>query len=166
VRVCALSGKRATAACDHVFVEHLEPGAIEDCPVHVEGLVDGEKRTFVELAPKYARWAAEQYFVSAPSSRKSASISDALAPPKIVQPENGSVILIDPETPADAATLALEAQVDRSVPELLWYVDGKPFQLTAAPFHTRWPLARGVHTIEARIPYTPYRSAPIEIRVE
>lgn len=169
VRVCALSGKKAGPACEHSLVEWLKPGAIEECPVHVEGAVDGEKRAFVELAPKYARWAAEQYFVSAPGSaqakKRIASIAEDLSPPVVVSPEGGARVLIDPETPADRATLALEARVDRSVEELMWYVDGKPFALVSAPFTARWPLVRGEHVIDARIPYTPFRSAPIRIIV-
>lgn len=164
VRVCALSGKKAGPACEHSFVEWLKPGAVEDCPVHLEGAVDGEKRAFVELAPKYARWAAEQYFISAPAKKRIA-LAEELSPPIVVSPESGAQVLIDPETPADRATLALEARVDRSVEEVMWYVDGKPFALVAAPFTARWPLVRGEHVIDARIPYTPFRSAPIRIIV-
>jgi hypothetical protein len=129
-------------------------------------MVDGEKRTFVDLAPKYARWAADQYFISAPRNARSIAIAENLPPPQIMQPEDGARILLDPETPADAATLALEARVDPSVQQVMWYVDHRPFELTSAPFTARWPLARGEHTIEARIPYTPYRSRALRIRVE
>jgi penicillin-binding protein 1C len=180
VRLCALSGKMAHAACDHSFIEYLPaPEALESCDVHLSLAVDArsgkiaagdvpaeliERRTYVELEPKYARWAEEQYFVSAPA--RSRAISETMAPPVIVKPENGARILIDPETPPDSATLALETRVDRSVEQIVWYVDGKPFELQSAPFSTRWPLVRGTHVIEARVPFTPHRSAPVRITVE
>ncbi|HEY6320363.1 MAG TPA: transglycosylase domain-containing protein [Thermoanaerobaculia bacterium] len=75
VRVCALSGHRATAACDRVFVEWFRPGEepADDCEAHQQRAVDRrdgllatvatppaaiEVRTFVELPPRYAAWQA------------------------------------------------------------------------------------------------------------
>jgi penicillin-binding protein 1C len=75
VRVCALSGQRATAACDRVFLEWFRPGEepVDDCEAHRQRAVDRrngllataatppaavEVRTFVELAPRYAAWQA------------------------------------------------------------------------------------------------------------
>jgi hypothetical protein len=36
---------------------------------------------------------------------------------------------------------------------VVWYVDGKPFTLAAAPYTAQWPLTRGRHTFQARLPY-------------
>jgi penicillin-binding protein 1C len=75
VRVCALSGHRATAACDRVFLEWFRPGEepADDCEVHRQRAVDRrngllataatpppaiEVRTFVELPARYAAWMA------------------------------------------------------------------------------------------------------------
>ncbi len=75
VRVCALSGQRATAACDRVFVEWFQPGEepADDCQAHQQRAVDRrngllataatpaaavEIRTFVDLPPRYAAWQA------------------------------------------------------------------------------------------------------------
>jgi penicillin-binding protein 1C len=75
VRVCALSGHRATAACDRVFLEWFRPGEepTDDCEAHQQRAVDRrngllataatppaavEVRTFVELPPRYASWQA------------------------------------------------------------------------------------------------------------
>jgi penicillin-binding protein 1C len=162
VRVCGLSGHRATPACDHTFVEHLEPAAaaaIEDCPVHVAP-------GMVELPPKYARWAAEQYFTASPAGKSFIEPAEELVAPAIVQPERGSRVWIDPETPPELSTLALEVEVEDSVEEIVWWVDGQPFAIVHAPFTARWPLSRGRHVFEARIPYTPYRSDPVAVIVE
>jgi penicillin-binding protein 1C len=75
VRICALSGHRATAACDRVFLEWFRPGEepTDDCEAHQQRAVDRrngllatvatppaavEVRTFVELPPRYAAWQA------------------------------------------------------------------------------------------------------------
>ncbi len=75
VRICALSGQRATAACDRVFLEWFRQGEepADDCEAHQQRAVDRrngllataatppqavEVRTFVELAPRYAAWQA------------------------------------------------------------------------------------------------------------
>ena len=47
----------------------------------------------------------------------------------IISPENGLRLIRDPETPEGQATLALRAVVNPVVPQLVWYVDGKPFQV-------------------------------------
>ena len=77
VRVCALSGRRATAACDRVFLEWFRPGdePVDDCDAHLQRAVDRrtgllataatprvavEVRTFVDLAPRYAAWQAAE----------------------------------------------------------------------------------------------------------
>jgi penicillin-binding protein 1C len=73
-RICGLSGRRATAACDRVFLEWFRPGTQppESCSAHVRLAVDRrsgepatsrtprehvEVRTFAALEPKYAAWA-------------------------------------------------------------------------------------------------------------
>lgn len=75
VRVCALSGHRATAACDRVFLEWFRPGEepVDDCEAHRQRAVDVrngllataatppaavEVRTFIDLPPRYAAWQA------------------------------------------------------------------------------------------------------------
>jgi penicillin-binding protein 1C len=75
VRVCALSGQRATAACDRVFVEWFQPGEepADECQAHQQRAVDRrngllataatpaaavEIHTFVDLPARYAAWQA------------------------------------------------------------------------------------------------------------
>jgi penicillin-binding protein 1C len=50
--------------------------------------------------------------------------------------------------------------------QLVWYVDGRPFALADYPYGTRWPLASGRHTIQARVPFNGAASAPVQITVE
>ena len=74
-RVCALTGHRATDACDQVFLEWFRPGEepVDDCQAHQRRAIDRrtgllatadtprsevEVRTFTELPPRYAAWQA------------------------------------------------------------------------------------------------------------
>ncbi len=62
VRICALSGKVATHACEHTFVEYFPKGEepLETCDVHVPVAVGpGEVRTFVRLPARFAEWARD-----------------------------------------------------------------------------------------------------------
>jgi len=52
------------------------------------------------------------------------------------------------------ATLALRAIVHPAPEQVVWYVDGKPFQVVDYPFTTRWPLTPGEHRFQVRFPGT------------
>jgi len=75
VRVCALTGRRATPACEQVLVEYFAPGEapLEPCQAHQRLAVDArdgllatsrtpgeflDVRTFLDLGPRYAGWQA------------------------------------------------------------------------------------------------------------
>jgi len=49
---------------------------------------------------------------------------------------------------------------------VVWYVDGKPFQIGSGDAATRWPLQPGRHTFEAKLPYRGLTSTPVTIEVE
>jgi len=189
-RLCALTGQLATPACDRVVAEWVRPGdaPLERCRAHVEVLVDSrsgqvasastpavwrERRTLVDLPPRYASWAAgarlprlaELRFAA--GARRSRLPGDAEATRlSVTSPENGARLLRDPETPADRATLALEALVDPPVPQIVWYVDGQPFQVAGHPYTVRWPLEPGEHTFEARLPHAPVGSGRVRVLVQ
>jgi penicillin-binding protein 1C len=84
---------------------------------------------------------------------------------RITAPENGLRLLRDPETPAQSSTLALKADVNPPVPQLVWYVDREPFQLVDYPYSARWPAMPGEHVIQVRVPNTTIVSAPIRVIV-
>jgi penicillin-binding protein 1C len=75
VRLCAMTGRLATEACEKTITEWLRPGQepVDPCAAHVRMAVDGrsgllatratprkfvEVRTFVDLGPQYAAWSA------------------------------------------------------------------------------------------------------------
>jgi len=199
LKLCALSGQRATVACDRVVLEWLPPEAGElaglgECTVHRRVAVDRRSdriataatpaqfvdvRTYVDLAPRYARWLAASAAAVYPTSEGDifSSVGDtlqgvpwkataALPTIEITSPENGLRLLLDPETPPSQNTLALAAVVEPRVDQLVWYVDGRPFRTVEPPFDLRWPLVAGEHTFQARIPFTAARSRAVTVVVE
>ena len=84
----------------------------------------------------------------------------------VTSPEPGLRVLRDPETPADASTLALRAVVSPPAQQVVWYVDGRPFEVVDYPYTTRWKLVPGQHFIQARLPNTTVTSSSVRISVE
>ncbi|MEI6412896.1 MAG: transglycosylase domain-containing protein [Pseudomonadota bacterium] len=195
VRLCATSGKLATPSCGQVFEEWLAPGTIpqeyDDTYVTVAvdvrngllahpGIPPGfvERRTFLNLPPRYAEWGAslprlpERFSPLDESTGTVPPVSAGVLVPEnpprlhIVMPEEGLRLVRDPEVPPDASSMALRVVVQPRVAQVLWWVDDKPFQLADYPYTVRWPLSVGEHHFQARIPYTGSRSQRIRIRVE
>ncbi len=191
VKLCALSGQRATAACDRVVLEWLPPGSGEfaglgECTAHRRLAVDRrsdrvatvatpaqfvEIRTYVDLPPRYARWLASMPASVYPARGDTLqgvpwNASSDLATIEITSPATGLRLLLDPETPPAQNTLALTAVVEPRVDQLVWYVDGRPFRTVDPPFDLRWPLVPGEHTFQARIPFTAARSRAVTVIVE
>jgi hypothetical protein len=202
VAICALTGKRATPACDPVFEEWFKPGQEpqQDDDAYIRLAIDlrngrlahsatpkryVERRTFVRLAPRYAEWAA-QTGLPQPPEAVSTLVSTTVKPtvqrispahPEIapssgpvvlhvVSPSDGTSLLRDPSLPPSRNTIGFRVEVTPPVREVLWVVDGKPYQLAAYPYIVRWPLQAGEHTIQARSPLTTEMSAAVHIRVE
>lgn len=185
-RLCALTGRIATDACDRVVTEWFRPGTepVEACRAHVRVAVDSrtgkaatyrtpresiEIRTVVDLPARYAEWAMSAS-LDAGAARRNASaassITTADARIRITSPENGLRVLRDPDTPAAQATLALSATVDPEPAQVVWYVDGRPYQTVDRPFTARWVLVPGDHVVEARLPNVSSHSGRVQVHVE
>jgi penicillin-binding protein 1C len=199
--ICALTGKRAAPGCDLVFEEWFKPGQEpqQEDDAHLRlavdvrnGLLasartparDREWRTFINLPPRYADWAAHAGLPRPPQMVSTLGENDVaqvrpMSPMnvnfakgpvqhvlRIVAPGSGVTLLRDPTLPAERSTIALQVEVNPPVPEVLWLVDGKPYKLVPYPYTTRWPLQSGEHSIQASMPLTREVSAPVRIRVE
>lgn len=192
-RICALTGDLAVDACDRVFTEWFRPTEVpvNTCRAHTRLAIDSrtgkpatrqtprefvEVRTFVDLPSIYGEWAVasginlmpKKFDLSAFASREpdSEPFSDKKIRMSILSPENGLRLIRDPETPSDQSTLALRAAVNPVVPQLLWYVDGKPFKLVDYPYTARLNLTPGEHVIQAGLPNSPVTSGKIKIIVQ
>ncbi len=194
-RICALTGDLAVDACDRVSLEWFRPTEypVNHCRAHVRMAVDSRTggsatsltprefmtvKTFVDLPPRYAEWAAATGLSAPPrrpddlalftqrSEETVLSLREKKIFISIVSPEDGLRLIRDPETPKDQATLALRAVADPIVPQLLWYVDGKPFQVADYPYTARLTLTPGEHTIQAKLPDAPFASKRVRIIVQ
>jgi penicillin-binding protein 1C len=167
----------------------MRPGQapVETCPSHVRLAVDTrtgrlasartptsfvEARTFVDLPPRYAAWAAGVGLPRPPSpslptaSTGTVGRADAGVRVSVVSPANGERVMRDPETPAGQATLALKAVVDPPVPQIVWYVDGRPFKVVDYPYAARWSLEPGDHVFQARLAQGVSLSSTVRVRVD
>lgn len=210
-RVCALTGRRASDACDQVFLEWFRPGEepVDDCAAHQRRAIDRrtgllateetprtevEVRTFVELPPRYAAWQASVALPRPPDalsafrpgmlsplapgtpgtpgtpsgSPQSMMARAGLGPVRlrITSPENGIRLLRDPETPPDLATVALSVIVNPPVRQVVWYVDGRPYETVDYPFTTRWQLQPGEHTFQVKLPFSEGASGAVRVIVQ
>jgi len=194
VRLCPVSGKKASPACGHEVLEYLpvaEAHALAECRVHRllgvdrrNGLLashftpndDIEVRSFVELPAKYAAYLNEHGLEAPPKAYSElGGQGGPLAPPerrgrseelRIVSPRHDQRLLLDPETPAEMSTLALAVEVDPAPLQILWLVDGLPYQLEDYPFTARWHLKAGEHTFQAQIPSSGRKSGLVRVLVE
>ncbi len=187
-RVCALSGQRAGAACDRVLVEWLSPAQLPppECRFHRQVAVDLEGgrvalATYVDLPPRYAAWAMREGLVAGPAARGELGYGPvgpnpayAMVGPNrasalrltITSPRGGERLLLDPEAPAAASSLALRVTAAGGAEQVVWYVDGHPWATVDRPFTARWPLQPGEHSFEARLPFANVRSRRVTVVVE
>jgi len=186
VDLCAPSGLLATAACGQVFEEWLPPEAVprDYDASYRQVAVDGrdgriaqgdtppehiERRTVLSLPPRYAEWAATAgqplaaMVAPAAATDRGFGVEPQL---RVVSPEEDTRLVRDPEAPAGQSTLALRVVVEPPVEQVLWTVDGEPFQLADPPYTVRWPMTVGDHRIQAEVPYTRARSRTVQVRVE
>ena len=194
-RLCALTGARATEACDQVFLEWFRPGEepVDDCTAHQLRAIDRrngllatadtprseiEVRTFVTLPPRYANWQSSMALPHPPDTVSALWTGEGPAPRyatfdpsrpvrlRITSPENGVRLLRDPETPPDQSTLALTVVVDPPVPQVVWYVDGRPYETVGYPYSARWRLVPGDHVFQVRLPFQPGGSPASRVIVQ
>jgi penicillin-binding protein 1C len=137
VRVCALSGRRATAACDRVFLEWFRPGdePVDDCDAHLQRAVDRrsgllaiaatpreavEVRTFVELAPRYAAWQAAEGLPRLPDAASALTLPDVQTAGPQPRPAASAAAAGRPEGPwpSDAAPPGGRVVLSGRVPRL------------------------------------------------
>ena len=117
---------------------------------------------FFNLPSEYIGWAKNRML-------SAVQHSDLTTPKKIririTSPENNITIARDPEAPEFCSTLGLEAVVDPPQGEVVWYVDGKPFQSITFPYSVRWHLQPGEHTFQAKMPSVKASSDLIRVTV-
>ncbi len=142
VRICRLSGLRATARCPSA-VEWFAPGVVpgRDCDWHQPG--------GVALPAEYAEWAEQEATAGVvapdpdPRAIATAATTATDARFRILSPLDGDVYRVPAGVDARYATVALRAAGGTSARGLRWFVDGQPHA------GSRWALEPGAHRIRA-----------------
>ncbi len=88
------------------------------------------------------------------------------APLVIATPEHNTHIWLNPEQPAATNRLALKLAPAPGVAQIVWHVDGAPFETADAGKTVFWPMRPGVHRIEARRALRPGGSRPVKVTIE
>ena len=144
VRVCRLSGMRATPECPQMvewFVPGTEPD--RDCDWHQGGQV--------VLPAEYAEWRT-----SANGAANPAAVPRGETAFRITSPQDGDRYGVPVGVDGRYATLALRAAGGGSELGVRWFVDGRETQ------ESRWHLTPGTHTIRAETP----RGERAEVRID
>ncbi len=184
-RVDMLTGKLAGPLAPYVAVAWFKPGTepVTVTDAYRQIVVDRRtgrpaapgtprrwrrRRTFVDLGPRFAAWAKAAGLRLPPLPALPGDPRHPDVDPRIVldAPARGARVLADPDLPAADATLRLSARVTPPVPQVVWWVDGRPYKVVDYPYETRWPLTPGRHVFQVRLPYAPVRSATVAVRVD
>jgi penicillin-binding protein 1C len=160
VELCVFGGRRSNGSCGQTLTEWLRPDEIppvDDTPP----LAARDARVALTVPAAHRAWAAAAGYlvVDTESGRESARLS-------IVAPENNSRIWLNPDAPTTISRLALKAVVEPKVPQIIWYVDGEPYAVADADTTIYWPITKGAHRFQARLPLQPGGSNMIHVVVE
>jgi penicillin-binding protein 1C len=153
VRVCALSGLRATLACPVLETEWLP--ASRELPACLWHRQAGG-RTGVVWPARYRAWAKERGLLERAGKEAAASVPVRATSPRpaprtveglrIVNPPAGASYLFDPTLRAEFQTLPLRAEAAAGA-RLTWSVDGHGVGVAAGDAELNWPLQRGRHVV-------------------
>lgn len=176
-RVDALTGKLACRHSADVSLEYFPPHRVprEVSDIYVPYAVDRrtgepateltpprevETRIAVQLPPQYAAWGASRGY-----ARPTVSADGPTALIAIECPGHGSRYVMDPDLPRRFQTVALRAEVEPAVPEIVWTVNGEELARVPYPYEARFPLSPGSYAIQARFPAAHVESSVVEVTV-
>jgi penicillin-binding protein 1C len=135
VRICSLSGERATSRCPSEISEFLSSlTQASSCSWHAGGAIVWPAR--------YAAWARNEGLVN-DDSRVDRFAKNELV---ITSPPDGATYMLDPTLRMDYQKLKLSA---RSAGLVRWRIDGRPLAHARASTAVYWKPELGRHTIEA-----------------
>jgi len=178
IRLCALTGQLASPDCDQVALEYWpdtkplpvmsqahQRFAIDLQTGHQAGPTTPPERIRVRkalvLPGAYAVWASKKGF--GPPQPAQATMPRAQL--KIQFPVAGSRLHLDPGTPSQFQTLPLRAVVEPALSEIVWFVDGEPYQTVRYPYQARWQLEPGEHRFQVRLPRANIQSEVVTLTV-
>lgn len=164
VELCRFGGRRSLGAarggCGQTLTEWLRP---EEIPAEEEIMSSANGPDALTLPAASRAWAIEAGFRVAGESVAPSAGDVRLS---IASPENDSRVWRNPDAPPAVARIALKALVEPRMDQVVWYVDGAPFAVSDPDKPLFWPLQKGAHEFQLRLPLRPGASKIVRIIVE
>jgi hypothetical protein len=124
--------------------------------VAAKGTPDAHPEVVWQLGPEYQAWARDNNIPQLPVSAsvdagQLAGLSGSSGPPlRLVSPDPGRSLRIDPGLPASAQQAPVTALPDFAAAQVTLTVDGASFAIVGGPEYTAWwPLHEGRHVFGA-----------------
>ncbi|MFN7131905.1 MAG: penicillin-binding transpeptidase domain-containing protein, partial [Myxococcales bacterium] len=137
LRICPLSGARASAHCPQALTERFVPGT---GPGHA---CDMHRPDGVDFGPEFHAWARAEGLDPRPPM-------GGPGPLRVVSPRDGDEFLLDPSLPVDAQRIPLQVLAPADGDTLLVRVDDGDELPLAHPWRLQLPASRGAHRLEVR----------------
>lgn len=172
IEVCALSGKRPTAACKHKLIELFPPGQAPEhpCDMHAQVTVDRrnglladrscpsseiEIRDVESFDSEYISWARSTQRPIEPSAwsplcsrhRQPPTTTASSKRLAVRYPYANAVFLTDPSLPSQTQGLVVRADVPPTVRQIRFVLDGDSVAVHGAPFEHVAALTVGSHRV-------------------
>lgn len=166
VELCTFGG-RSDGRCGQTLTEWVKPDEMppaagaplvpesDRLPLSEGGAATG--RVALALPAAHRAWARDAGYAVTDGGTARLAVS---------APENNSRVWMNPDAPPHAGRVALKASVSPRVPQVVWYVDGEPYALTDPDKPVYWPLAKGNHRFQVRLPLQRAASAEVHVAVE
>ena len=125
------------------------------------------QKTVVSLKPEFAQWALQSGLPVAPAQNSLGEKSpvNRNRQVRIISPPDGLTYIINPDQDRKYQSIALKADINPPVSQIVWYVDGEPYMIADYPYTVRWYLHPGLHKIKFKVVYMPVESSEVSIRV-
>jgi 1A family penicillin-binding protein len=169
VEVCALSGLLPTADCPYRrwewFIDGTQPimtdtyyrrmtldsrtGLLANAQTQPEERV---QQVVLDLPPVLHAWAREESLTLLDDLllAQEAGMETAVAPLRLISPDQNTTYRLSPTLPASAQQLHFEAVSTANLRRITIWLDGQPLaEVAEPPYDLWWPLAVGTHTVWA-----------------
>ncbi len=145
-RVCALSGRRAGAACPGAIEEVFLPGTApsEPCAMHRRGQAGAE----LDVGPEYYAWARAEGIAAGPRAGEGVAAGGEA---RLLLPRDGDEYLVEAGFPEGAQEIPVRVQAPPGVSRLEVRTGDGAVTL-APPFTGRLPARPGRHRVEVWLP--------------
>lgn len=170
--ISKLTGKLCDERSPDATSEYFKPGT-EPEPERMNSSSsnsDGTKIRTIELASVFGDWASSSGMKMTTESKE---ILGQVVPQDpndcsiyTIEPAEGSRYYISDILPLESQVIQLKGVIDPVSPVAVWYVDGRPYATAAYPYSISWPLQRGKHFFQLRMPSSPLMSKETSITVE